>query len=70
LGSGVQGQSKAKSRLFCLQDYGTLSKKIKIVKDEKHGQQNIDNHSGQNYNVEHFCIGTHGIFLFYESNNS
>ncbi len=34
-------------------------KKIKIVEDEKDGKQNIDNHSGQNYNVEHFCICTH-----------
>jgi hypothetical protein len=34
-------------------------KKIKIVEDEKDGQENIDNHSGQNYNIEHFCICTH-----------
>jgi hypothetical protein len=27
---------------------------IKVVQNEKHGQKYIDNHSGQNYNVEHF----------------
>lgn len=27
---------------------------IKVVENEKHGQNYIDNHSGQNYNVEHF----------------
>lgn len=30
------------------------SQEIKVVKDQKHGQNYIDNHSGQNYNVEHF----------------
>ena len=34
-------------------------KEIKIVEDEKDGKKNIDNHSSQNYNVEHFCICTH-----------
>ncbi len=34
-------------------------KKIKIVEDEKDRQENIDNHSGQNYNVENLCICTH-----------
>ena len=28
--------------------------KIKIIEDEKDGQNNVDNHSGQNYNVEQF----------------
>jgi hypothetical protein len=27
---------------------------IKVVKNEKHGQKYIDNHSGQNYNIEQF----------------
>ncbi len=28
--------------------------KIEIVQDQEHGQNDIDNHSGQNYNVKHF----------------
>ena len=28
--------------------------KIKVVEDEKHGQNDVDNHTGQNYNVEQF----------------
>jgi hypothetical protein len=28
--------------------------KIKVVKDQKHGQNDVDNHTGQNYNVKHF----------------
>ena len=39
-------------------------KKIKIVQDEEDRQENIDNHSCQNYNVEHFCICTHEQSLF------
>jgi hypothetical protein len=27
---------------------------IKVVENEKDGQKYIDNHSSQNYNVEHF----------------
>lgn len=27
---------------------------IKVVENEKHGQNYIDNHSGQNYNIEYF----------------
>jgi hypothetical protein len=27
---------------------------IKVVENEEHGQNYIDNHAGQNYNVEHF----------------
>ena len=27
---------------------------IKVIENEKHGQKYIDNHTGQNYNVEHF----------------
>jgi hypothetical protein len=27
---------------------------IKVVENEKHGQKYIDNHTRQNYNVEHF----------------
>jgi hypothetical protein len=42
-----------------------ILKKIKIVEDEKDSQENIDNHSGQNYNVEHFCICTHELYLFF-----
>ena len=30
------------------------SQEIKVVEDQKHGQNDIDNHSSQNYNVEHF----------------
>jgi hypothetical protein len=28
--------------------------KIKVIEDQKHGQNDIDNHSDQNYNVKHF----------------
>lgn len=28
--------------------------KIKVVEDQKHGQNDVDNHTSQNYNVEHF----------------
>ena len=28
--------------------------KIEIVEDQKHGQNEVDNHTSQNYNVEHF----------------
>ena len=28
--------------------------KIKVVENQKHGQNDIDNHAGQNYNVKHF----------------
>ena len=28
--------------------------KIKVVEDQKHGQNDVDNHTGQNYNVKHF----------------
>lgn len=27
---------------------------IKVIENQKHGQNNVDNHSGQNYNVKHF----------------
>lgn len=27
---------------------------IKVVEDQKHGQNDVDNHSDQNYNVKHF----------------
>ncbi|MGE3152699.1 MAG: formylglycine-generating enzyme family protein [Nitrospiraceae bacterium] len=30
------------------------SQNIKVVEDEKHGQNDIDNHAGQNYNVKQF----------------
>ena len=30
------------------------SQEIEVVEDQKHGQNDIDNHTGQNYNVEHF----------------
>ncbi len=33
---------------------GGFLKKIKIVEYQEHGQNDVDNHSGQNYNVEHF----------------
>ena len=33
---------------------GENLQKIKIVEDEEHGQNHIDNHPGQNYNVEQF----------------
>src|SRR5262245_12581809 len=35
------------------QDHGNLQE-IKVIEDEKHGQKYIDNHSSQNYNIEHF----------------
>jgi hypothetical protein len=28
--------------------------KVKVVENQKHGQNDVDNHTGQNYNVEHF----------------
>ena len=28
--------------------------KIKVVQNQEHGQNDIDNHAGQNYNVERF----------------
>ena len=28
--------------------------KIKVVENQKHSQKYIDNHTDQNYNVEHF----------------
>jgi hypothetical protein len=28
--------------------------KIKVVENQKHGEKYIDNHTDQNYNVEHF----------------
>ena len=34
---------------------------IKVVENEEHGQNYIDNHTGQNYNVEHFWIFNHRI---------
>jgi hypothetical protein len=27
---------------------------IKVIEYEKHGYKYIDNHTGQNYNIEHF----------------
>jgi hypothetical protein len=27
---------------------------IKVIEDEKHGQNDIDNHADQNYNIKHF----------------
>ena len=64
IGFRCASQNKdTESRKFCPLDCGRLSKKIKIVEDEKHGKQNIDNHSSQNYNVEHFCIAAHGLYL-------
>jgi formylglycine-generating enzyme required for sulfatase activity len=30
------------------------SQNIKVVEDEKHGQNDVDNHAGQNYNVKQF----------------
>lgn len=50
-------------------NYWVLAKKIEVVKDEKYSQENIDNHSGQNYNVKNFCIATHGFFLFEWNDN-
>lgn len=32
----------------------TNSQEIKVVEDQKHGQNDVDNHTGQNYNVKHF----------------
>jgi hypothetical protein len=28
--------------------------KIEVVQDQKHGQNDVDNHTSQNYNVEQF----------------
>lgn len=33
---------------------GKNLQKIKVIEDKEHGQNYIDNHSGQNYNVEQF----------------
>ena len=54
-------QSKIK-QIFLLQ-CELLLKNVEVIENEKHGKDNIDNHPGQNYNVEHFCIGAHGTFL-------
>ncbi len=32
----------------------TNLQKIEVVEDQKHGQNHVDNHAGQNYNVKHF----------------
>jgi hypothetical protein len=32
---------------------------IKVIENEEHGQNYIDNHTGQNYNIEHFWIFYH-----------
>jgi hypothetical protein len=34
---------------------------IKVVENEEHGQKYIDNHTDQNYNVEHFRFSLHRI---------
>jgi len=34
-------------------------KKIEVVQYQKDGQKDIDNHSGQHYNVEQFCVTAH-----------
>jgi hypothetical protein len=44
-------------------------KKIKIVENKEDSQENIDNHPSQNYNVEHFCICTHGEILRLQKSN-
>jgi len=31
-----------------------MLQKIEIVEDQEYGQNDVDNHPGQNYNVKHF----------------
>ena len=41
--------------------------KIKVVENQKHSQKNVDNHSGQHYNIEQFCIISHRFDLIKKS---
>ena len=34
---------------------------IKVVENEKHGHKDIDNHTGQNYNIENFRSRFHRV---------
>src|SRR5213594_4419505 len=38
---------------------GRSSQEIKIIEDKEDRQNDIDNHSGQHYNVEQFCVLSH-----------
>jgi hypothetical protein len=44
----VKNQEEAEKR-----DHENLQE-FKVIENEKDGQKYIDNHAGQNYNVEHF----------------
>lgn len=35
-------------------DFRRVLEEVEVVKDQKHGQNDVDNHTGQNYNVEQF----------------
>ena len=37
---------------------------IKVVDKKEDGENYVDNHSGQNYNVEQSCIFSHEVFPF------
>jgi len=38
-----------------------ILEEIKVIEDEKHRQNNIDNHADQNYNIEHFWVSFHRV---------
>jgi hypothetical protein len=35
-------------------DFRLILEEVEVVKDQKHGQNDVDNHTSQNYNVEQF----------------
>jgi len=40
---------------------GRSLQKIKIIEDKEDRQNDIDNHSGQNYNIEQFSVFSHSM---------
>ncbi len=44
-------------------------KEIEVVQNEKYGQKNVDNHSGQHYNVEQFRVAAHNYDLVNKKSN-
>lgn len=41
--------------------------KVEVIENQEHGQKNIDNHSGQHYNVEQFRVISHSFDLINKS---
>ncbi len=46
------------------------SKEVKVIEDQKNGQNDIDNHSRQNYNVEQSCVFPHRRASIFRGKNS